>query len=190
MKKPKSEEGRSWSSFWWLGWREPSNPKTNSPIFSPTPHPSPRSPRPPNRADGEYPVYQPRPIKGKKTPEKDAAVRSYEQQVAKFARRTILHLVREMVEQDKEFLTLGAHKLLLEQEELALIEETRKKKLSFHSKLSFYFNYYLVILVLMMLAGGVGVVVGLNLPERVVCRTPHTPCWHLRFREKRFLNPN
>jgi hypothetical protein len=83
------------------------------------------------------------------------------------------------------------HEIGLLREEAKLKEELAEKEQKYlkdlekiHQKLTFYLNQYVVLLVLFTLFGLLGATIGINLPQRVECWSEHSPCWHLRLREK------
>ncbi len=96
--------------------------------------------------------------------------------------RTIELELEKKVAQDQDFLRIGGEKIKLFQKEMALKEEKRAKDKKWHDQFSFYLNLYLVVGLLMLGSVGVGVVLGINIPEAIACHSEHSPCWHLRLR--------
>ena len=101
--------------------------------------------------------------------------------------RTIELELEKKVAQDQEFLQVGKDKFKLFREEMALKEEQRAKDKKWHDQFSFYLNLYFVVGALMLVSAGVGVTIGVNIPQAIACHTEHSPCWHLRLRNSKII---
>ncbi|MGH2414889.1 MAG: hypothetical protein ACRDEA_14600 [Microcystaceae cyanobacterium] len=86
--------------------------------------------------------------------------------------------VYQVVRSEKVFLDLERRKLAQE-------EAHHFRRLKMARDLMLVLNFYTVLSLVLLAAGGVGVFIGVNLPEGVVCRERHTLCYHLRVRELR-----
>lgn len=77
--------------------------------------------------------------------------------------------IRQALNKEQRYLKSGQEKLKLEREK----EEHKQKKRAdfkqFMSEMTFYMNFYFIIFLLMSVSGVIGVVIGVNLPEKAIC---------------------
>jgi hypothetical protein len=83
----------------------------------------------------------------------------------------------QIVLKDQNFLEVERQKWALEQEQ-------NQKRLSDHRQFTYFYNFYFVQCAALLIFLALGVVVGLNLPEEILCHSRHTPCYFLRVRPK------
>jgi hypothetical protein len=74
--------------------------------------------------------------------------------------------------------------LEVERQKWALEQEREQRRLSWHRQFTYFYNFYFVQCAALLIFLALGVVVGLNLPEEILCRSVHTPCYYLRVRPK------
>jgi hypothetical protein len=74
------------------------------------------------------------------------------------------------------------HYLEVERKKWILELEQASRRLSYHRSLTDFYNFYFVQSVGLLIFLAIGVVIGVNLPEAIVCRDRHTPCYYLRVR--------
>jgi hypothetical protein len=75
------------------------------------------------------------------------------------------------------------HYLEVERKKWILEQEQASRRLSYHRSLTDFYNFYFVQCVGLLFFLAIGIAVGINLPEAIVCRERNTPCYHLRVRE-------
>ncbi|PSF35767.1 hypothetical protein C7H19_15185 [Aphanothece hegewaldii CCALA 016] len=72
----------------------------------------------------------------------------------------------------------------LNEEQIRIEQEYLKNVEKVHERLTFYLNQYVIILLLLGICTGLGIAIGINLPEKVQCHSEHSVCWHTRLRTK------
>ena len=63
-----------------------------------------------------------------------------------------------------------------------LKEKRWKQKLKIWQDIMLLLNFYIMLLLIASSALMIGIAIGINFPEGVVCRSQHSLCWHLRLR--------
>lgn len=69
-----------------------------------------------------------------------------------------------------------------ERQQQALRERRWKRRLKLWQEIMLLVNFYSLMLLLMGLSAIAGTLIGINVPEGIICHSRHSLCWHLRFR--------
>ncbi len=93
------------------------------------------------------------------------------------------HELYKVVSQNANFLEVG-------RQQLALEKQQDEHRLRVHRQWATFLNIYFVAGAIALGSLTIGLTVGINLPSGIVCRSEHTPCYHLRLRpQKTILSP-
>ncbi|MCH2248136.1 MAG: hypothetical protein MK111_26535 [Crocosphaera sp.] len=90
------------------------------------------------------------------------------------------HELYKAVSQNANFLEVG-------RQQFALEKQRDEHRLRVHRQWSTFLNIYFVAGAISVGSLAIGITLGINLPEGIVCRSEHTLCYHLRLRQQKTI---